>query len=403
MRITVAILAFCIALQLSADTRNAELNELLQKSIERGYPGIALIQQMRDGTTHSAAIGFSDLQKRIPIRIDDAFHMASINKAITATAVLQLIDQKKISLDSKIVSILDRATERIPYADQITIAQLLDHSSGIYPTNNDMDYLNTVIGPNADPHRVWKPQELVALADQDRKKPAGKPGEGHHYSDTNYILLGMIVEKVSGHSFKTHITKTLLQPLGMRSTYFYSDYLGENATPPIQTVHGYLLASKELLDMIPIHSMFSPVEKRKEGELLDTTAAAERIDAAAGLVTTLPDLLKFAEALFRGKLLSERSQQFILSVAQGMDQQKVDEERIWTLQSVRKPYGVLVYKEGDGPGGVNTLMAFHPASGDIFVSFTNIFGYFNENDFIMNEVIGKLEPTPNNQSSQLLK
>lgn len=392
MRIAVAILVFCISLQLSAGTRDAELKELLQKSIDRGYPGIAMILQMRDGITHSAVVGFSDLQKRIPLRIDDGFHMASINKTITATAVLQLIDEKKISQDSKIADILGAAVARIPYSDQITVAQLLDHSSGIYPTNNDMDYLNTVIGPNADPHRVWTPRQFLALADQDRSRPAGKPGDGHHYSDTNYILLGMIVEKVSGQSFKTYIKQSLLEPLGMRSTYFYSDYLSDNATPPVQTVRGYLLATKDLRDVISIHPMFSSVEKRKEGELLDTTAAAERIDAAAGLVTNLPDLLKFAEALFRGKLLSQGSQHFLLSAAQDMDQQKIGEERIWTLQSVRKPYGVLVYKEGDGPGGVNTLMAFHPASGDIFVSFTNIFGYFNENDFIMDDIIGKLEP-----------
>ncbi len=88
-----------------------------------------------------------------------------------------------------------------------------------------MDYLTTVIGPKADPARAWSPSELIALADRDRSKPSSEPGQGHHYADTNYILLGMIVERFSGHPFKEHVTRTLLAPLGMSSTYFYSSPL----------------------------------------------------------------------------------------------------------------------------------------------------------------------------------
>lgn len=63
------------------------------------------------------------------------------------------------------------------------------------------------------------------------------------------------------------------------------------------------------------------------------------------------------------------------------------------MQAIRKSYGVLAYKEGDGPGGVNTLMAYNPVTGEIFVGFTNVFGYFNEVDFLMDEVIGGLTIT----------
>jgi hypothetical protein len=63
------------------------------------------------------------------------------------------------------------------------------------------------------------------------------------------------------------------------------------------------------------------------------------------------------------------------------------------MQAIRKPYGVLVYKEGDGPGGVNTLMAYNPSTDEIFLGFANIFGYFSEVDFLMDEVIGGLSTT----------
>jgi CubicO group peptidase (beta-lactamase class C family) len=137
--------------------------------------------------------------------------------------------------------------------------------------------------------------------------------------------------------------------------------------------------------------MFRPVpgDYGKDVQLLNTTLAAERTDAAGGLVTTLPDLLKFASALFRGKLLSPQSQKFLMSAGEGMEVQPLEKQRTWALQAIHKHYGVLVYKEGDGPGGVNTLMAYHPATDEIFLGFTNSFGYFNEVDFMMDDVIGK--------------
>ena len=354
-----------------------------------------MLIQSADGRIRSAAAGYSDLEKRTPMRVEDAFHVASINKTFTAVAVLRLVDEHKLSLSATLKECLGEAVAQIPNAERITVAQLLDHSSGIYATNNDMDYLTTVIGPKADPARVWTPTELITLASKDRNKPSGEPGQGHYYADTNYILLGMIVERVSGRPFKEYLTQTLLVPLGMNSTYFYSSFLGKDAHPPLRTVQGYLLATDELRSVITVNAMFKPVpgDKRSGGQLLNTTLAAERIDAAGGLVTTLPDLLKYASALFRGKLLSPKSQAFLMSVAEGMNAQPVGTKRVWAMQAIRKPYGVLVYKEGDGPGGVNTLMAYNPSTDEIFLGFTNIFGYFNEVDFLMDDVIGGLPTT----------
>ena len=351
-----------------------------------------MLVQDGNGKTHSAAVGHSDLEHHTPMRVDDAFHMASINKTFTAVAVLRLVDEGELSLNSTLQEQLGKAVSRIPYADRITVSQLLDHSSGIYATNNDMAYLTTIIGPNADPARVWKPEEMVGLADKDRSKPAGLPGEGHFYSDTNYILLGMIVERTSQLSYKEYVRKTVLQPLGMQSTYFYSDYMGKNAHPPVSTVQGYLRSTKDLRAVIEPNGMFKPVpgDYGQDVQLLNTTLAAERTDAAGGLVTTLSDLLKFASALFRGKLLSPQSQKFMMSAAEGMELQPLEKKRTWTLQAIHKSYGVLVYKEGDGPGGVNTLMAYQPATDEIFLGFTNSFGYFNEVDFMMDDVIGKV-------------
>ena len=81
-----------------------------------------------------------------------------------------------------------------------------------------------------------------------------------------------------------------------------------------------------------------------------------------------------------------------------MNAEPVGKKRIWAMQAVRKPYGVLVYKEGDGPGGVNTLMAYDLVTHNIFVGFINVFGYFNEVDFLMDDVIGGLKRTKSNST-----
>jgi D-alanyl-D-alanine carboxypeptidase len=375
-----------------ANSGDPYLKSLLQRGIERGYPGIAVLTQSANGRIQSAAAGYSDLENHTPMRVEDPFHIASINKTFTAVAVLRLVDERKLSLNATLKKCLGEVVAKIPNAERITVSQLLDHSSGIYATNNDVEYLATILGSKADPARVWTPAELIALAGKDRSRPAGEPGQGHYYADTNYILLGMIVERVSGRPFKEHITQTLLVPLGMNSTYFYSSLLGEDAHRHVPTVQGYLLATDELRSVINVNPMFKPVpgDKRSGGQLLNTTLAAERIDAAAGMVTTLPDLLKYASALFRGKLLSPKSQAFLMSVAEGMNEQPVGTKRVWAMQAIHKRYGVLVYKEGDGPGGVNTLMAYNLTKNEIFLGFTNIFGYFNEVDFLMDEVIGGL-------------
>jgi len=373
---------------LAAD--DPRLAEALAPGLERGYPGLAALVESSAGGDRAAAVGFADLVRRTPMRVDSAFHMASINKTFTAAAALQLVDQHRLSLDATLASLLGDEVAAIPNSATITVAQLLDHSSGIYPTNNDSEYLATIIGERADPHRVWSTAELVALADGARQKPVAAPGAGHHYSDTNYILLGRIVEKVSGEPYKLHLRRTILEPLGLRSTWFYSNALAPGAEAPAVTVRGYLLATPDIREAVAISPIFRPLPGagRPDAPLLDTTLAAERIDAAGGLVTTLPDLVRFASALFRGRLLSPASQRLLVAAGDGMEEQPVGTARVWTLQAIRQPWGVALYKEGDSPGGVNTLMAYHPASDTIFVGFANSFGHFDEVDFLF-DVFGE--------------
>jgi CubicO group peptidase (beta-lactamase class C family) len=368
----------------AADTDT--LRQGLNAGVAHGYPGFAMLVHYPDGRTLTAAEGYANLEMRRKLRTDDAFHLASVTKVFTAVATLRLVDQGKLSLNDRIIDVLGPdVVGRVPFAARITVAQLLDHSSGIHPINNELPYLNTLLGPQANPTVVWAPQQFVELASEGRAKPEGEPGTGHHYSDTNYILLGMIVEKIAGRPLRDQVRDTVFRPLHMTDSYYYSRRLGMGATAHGRTTQGYLLPTDEIKSFIAINPMFRPA-----GRFLNTTLAAERIDAAAGIVSTLPDLLKFAEALFGGRLLSPESQKFLMAAGDGMDKVDIGEHRTWAMQAIRQPYGTLVYKEGDGPGGVNTLMAFQPATGAIYLGFTNSFGFFDEVDFMMKDVIGKL-------------
>ena len=278
---------------------NERLKALLEEGVAKGYPGMAMRVEDADGHVRRAAAGYADLEHRLPMTVDSGFHVASINKTFTAAAALHLVDEGKVSLSATLEDVLGNAVAHIPNADRITVAELLDHSSGIYATNNDMDYLTTLLGPKAAPPSCLTPVQMMRC--QTGSATAGRrAGSGHYYSDTNYVLLGMIVEKASGVPFKDYIRKVYLEPLGMDSSYFYSDFLAGRVQPRMKVTQGYLLATKDIRGVIDINPMFKavPGQTRDGDELLSMTLAAERVDAAGGIVTTLDDLAKFADPLF---------------------------------------------------------------------------------------------------------
>jgi D-alanyl-D-alanine carboxypeptidase len=380
--------AFSASLVLAASPAAADkprpIDLAVAKVMKRGWPAVAVLVESADGTVQTAAAGFASLERRTPMTPAAGFHMCSINKTFTAVAILRLVDEGKLSLDHKVTALLDQpVVKRVPYIEGITVGQLLDHSSGIYPTNNDSIYLDTLIGAHAFSRRDWTPQKMVELATRPENKPKAKPGDGHYYSDTNYILLGMIVERVSREPYKVHVARTILRPLGMDATYFHSDVLEGKQAATTSVANGYIKLTTDLTNAVTFNPRFPAPRKG----WLNTSSAAESIDAAAGLVTTLPDLQKFAAALFRGKLLTPESQSFMIAVQGEMAGIEIGKQKTRALQAAATAFGLVLFKSGDGPGGFNTLMAFHPETGTIFLGFTNQFGDFDEVDIMMSELM----------------
>lgn len=355
-------------------------DSLLQNGIDRGYPGIILAIQKGDEKPWIGSAGLSNIETQKPMFKNNRFHLASVTKIFTSVAVLKLIDEGKLNIDDKVINFLDTSlVNPIPFINEITIGQLLDHSSGIYSFNNDMEYIETLIGDKAFDKVTWSSKEFLALAYGDRVEPQGKPGSGHYYADTNLILLSLIIENISGTSFRAFINKSILKPLKLKDTGFFSDRVNNSMFELTSTVQGYLKRSEDLDEFITMHPSFIEVSSG----LMNTTIAGERIDGGAGMVSTAKDLLLFGEALYKGNLLSSESLNWLLSIGNGIENEALNSKRQGVVSVRNKPYGVLFTSLGDGPGGMNTMLAYHPNSKSIVIAFTNIFGNFDEHDFFM--------------------
>jgi D-alanyl-D-alanine carboxypeptidase len=345
----------------------------------------------RQGRARAAASGLADVAAATPLTNAARFHMCSITKAFTAGAALKLVDQGRLSLAATLTDSAADIASEIPNADRITVGQLLDHSSGIYAPNNDPAYLQQVIGENADPSHVIPPEEIIAIAA--RGEPLGEPGQGHWYSDTNYILLGILIARASGQDFRAFVKDQILTPLALDQTSFYSERLPEGGLGSVETMHGYFYMPDETRAalaeaQLSLGSQFAqtPGLIYQGAPYYDTTLAVERVDAAAGMITTLADLTAFGRALFDGQLVSASSQA-LLAPFDDLGAAPLDETRTRALRAVRKSYGGVIYAAGDSPGGFNTVLAFHPESGTVIACVINTFGHFDELDWMIDTII----------------
>jgi D-alanyl-D-alanine carboxypeptidase len=179
------------------------------------FPGATLGVVLANGESFGLAVGVSDRETKRPLAPTDRMLAGSVGKTFAAATALQLIKEGKIGLDDKIEKYLGRETwfSRLPNAKDITIRQLMNHTSGLVRYEFKEQFTKDL---TANPNKVWKPAELVAyLLDE---KPPFAAGEGWDYSDTNYIVLGMIIEKVTGRRFYDEANRRLLKPLKLIGT-----------------------------------------------------------------------------------------------------------------------------------------------------------------------------------------
>lgn len=225
---------------------------------------------LKDGQpVYSKAVGYSQITPtaKIPATTDTRYRIGSITKMFTATMVFQLIEEGKLSLTTP----LARFYPEIPNAEKITIGNLLNHSSGLFNFTNDTTYAKKL-------DKKVTHEELLAAF---KVKPVFEPGAKHEYSNTNYVLLGYIVEKLDKKAYPAALKTRITSKIGLKNTYY-----GGKINPLNKEANSY----------------------QWTGSWEPATETDMSIPAGAGaLVSTPSDLVKFIDALFNGKLVNAKS------------------------------------------------------------------------------------------------
>lgn len=171
---------------------------------EDAFSGVVVIA--KDGKNlYSKTIGYTNRENKVKINLDSQFDLSSTSKLYTGTSVLKLIQEGKIKTDDKI----GKYFPELEYGDKVTIHHLLTHSSGYSDFYNIEDFSYTKVKNCSDVIPFIKDQKLKF-----------NPGDSVYYSTSGMIILGALIEKVSGLSYKDYVTKNIFEPLGMSHTSF---------------------------------------------------------------------------------------------------------------------------------------------------------------------------------------
>ncbi|AOS64164.1 serine hydrolase domain-containing protein [Actinoalloteichus hymeniacidonis] len=251
----------------------ADVEAELRRMVDAGAPGVA-VTTIEDGSGWQAADGVGNLDDNTPMPEDGAFRAASITKTMVAVAVLQLVDDGSLALTDSLEELVPGL---VPDAEQITVEQLLNHTAGL------ADYTVTLTEqpPSEYGKRTFSPTELVQMGVA--LGTVGAPGEAFHYSNTGYVLLGMIVETVTGRDLAEVLDTEVWSPSGMTDTTL------PITDPRLPAGHpsGYFMQDGQRQDVTEINPSFAW--------------------AAYGAVSTAEDLHRFWAGLLSGGLLSPES------------------------------------------------------------------------------------------------
>lgn len=263
-------------------TLHADLQALMEDSVTHGLtPGIALAVASDEGSTWSGAAGVGDLPSQQPMSAQHRFRAGSIMKTFVATAVLQSVEQGKLTLEDTLTQHLPASvTARIANASSITVAMLLAHRSGIPEWVTDETNLAIVM----DPEHVWSLEEILGISGA--QSPAFPPGSQYGYSNTNYVLLGEILSAVEGRGWREVVRERVIERAGLSHTRAPEP---ADLSCPAPCARGYVPMDEEMADLTVVDPSMAGASG---GHALETTVA---------------DLLTFWKKLRAGALF-EREQ-----------------------------------------------------------------------------------------------
>ena len=349
----------CFAQETS--TLSVELQEALDKTREElGIVGIsaAVIKPGND-----LWFGVSGLAQKKPpqdLETEMLFCIGGVTKTLTAALVLQLAEEGLLSLDDTVGDWLSdlpkRSTRRID--DSITIENLLRHTSGLNEFLNFPPRLTEIIAFLLAPRKIWDPEDTLRFL----RRPFFAPGEGYHYSNMNYILLGMIIERATNSNVAVEFRNRFFYPLGLKNTFM-----------SIEEPLDGKLANAHLLG-----NDFSRIPR----EALDSAGWT-----AFSIFSTAEDIARWTEALFGGSLLSKEYLDKMLEFI------NVEGEVFWDVEGkeglgiwfVEHPqFGEMWFCRGTWPC-YSSFMGYLPDDEIVFVVLMN--EYFTDSFAVVDKLL----------------
>ncbi len=229
-----------------------------------------------------------DLILRHDERQPEAFHAASVGKLFTAVMIGKLVDEGLLTFDSNVASILPPdtlaglfETNGVDHQNEVTVSQLLSHTSGVADYFGDEPAADESVARlmAKEPKRSWNPMSLIEFT-RVNLNCVGAPGEHYHYSDTGFVILGLVVESLTRAPFEQSVHESIFQPLGMRRTFFPGRTRPEAGSAELRSVW---LEGRDLRDAESLTADW----------------------AGGGVASTERDLLTFSTGLHSGTLLSD--------------------------------------------------------------------------------------------------
>jgi len=271
------------------------LDTVLDRRLERlrakyGIPGISAAVLFADGSIWRGAAGAADVASRTPVTTDTSFSVASVSKTFTSALILALIEEGRLSLDGAARGYLPS----LPIDPAITVRELLDHTSGLRDFYFGAGVDHALL---SKPARVWDPARSLKYLG----KPFAKPGREWHYSNTNYLVLGMLAEAVGGASVADQLHDRFLAPLRLDDTF----YQLPKKPWPGPVAHGYrFLGTDPTLPAIDLSDGTA---------MVPFTSVVTAAGGAGSIATSAGDLVRWARALYGGDLLDRSSREAMVA------------------------------------------------------------------------------------------
>ena len=331
------------------------IEEKLQGAMDlNGAVGLAVSVVKDDQIVYKNSLGYKDLEAKVPLEVDDIFRIASISKSFSATAIMQLLEAGKLSLDDEVGDLVGFAVRNPKYPDTpITLKMFLNHTSSL--TDNEGYFTLDVINPGVNPD--W----AKSYADR-------RPGEKYEYCNLAFNTIGAIIERVSGQRFDTYIVENILEPLGLYGGY-YVDTLDSTRIAQIYY-------RDEQTGNFERSGAYRPVGDRIQNYKLGYSAPL--FSPTGGMKISAPDLAKYMTMHMNyGKLGDVR-------IMSEENAKKMQQPLAW--MDANRDYGLALHHDRGSmvPGvdlightgdayGLNSVMMFDPQRNFGMVVITNGF------------------------------